>query len=151
MIQKILLSIIVLASFIGCESPNESEPIERINPLVGDWVLSYISDDQDTYIVGPEGIDGSVLRMDLSDNGTGNTFLLDIWRTKEYSATWSSSGNKLSLNIDENGEFTSSYQLLYSNGKTLDDPPLTVTLVLTGSNQFASFDGSLVFYYRKSQ
>lgn len=149
MIKKLLFILFVVIFIHGCKNSSEPESIPRINPLIGNWILNYITDDQNNEISGPEGVDGSILEMNLNSDGTGIAHLLDIWRKRDFPATWSTNESKFTIDIEGHGELTHSFQLLYSNAKSLDDPPLVVTLVLKGSNQFAKNDGSLIFYYTK--
>jgi hypothetical protein len=153
--MRVTINIIVILSALliklGCDNSNEPEEIERINPLIGYWELSFIGDEDNSYITGPEGIDGSVRILDLRENGAGEAHILEIWRTVDYPATWSSSGNFISINIEDKGELNHRFDLLYSNGKMIDDPPLTVTLVLHDDNQFTKSDSmSYVFNYTRT-
>jgi hypothetical protein len=149
MIKKILIVAILFTVILGCKKSTEAEPEK--NPLVGTWVLELITDELDNYVGNSQGIDGVIVRMDLNDDGTGQAFILNGTQAITYSSTWSATDDQFVIDIDGRGELTHQYDIMSSGKQAKDEGPSAVSLVLSGSNQFAGYlDVSLIFYYVKT-
>jgi hypothetical protein len=148
MMHRILLILVIVAILFGCKKSTEAEPDE--NPLSGMWILELITDDMNNYVGDSQGIDGAIVRMDLNSDGRGVTYILNGVKGISYSTTWSSTEDQLIINIEGRGELTHRFEIISSEDNAKDEGPSSISLILSGNNQFAGYpDISLVFYYIK--
>jgi hypothetical protein len=149
MMHRILIILVVGTILFGCKKSTEAEPDE--NPLSGTWILELITDDLNNYIGDSQGIDGAIVRMDFNSDGKGEANILNGSQTITYSTTWSSTEDQLVINIEGRGELIQNYEIVSGQNKSKDEGPASISLILSGNNQFAGYpDISLVFYYIKS-
>jgi hypothetical protein len=148
MIRKILIVVLLTLVILGCKKSIEAEP--ETNPLVGTWLLAYITDDIDNPVSGSEGIDGVIVRMDLSADGTGNAYVLNGTQELIYSCNWSTGNDQFVINVQGRGEITHEYEIISAGKQAQDEAPPGTSLVLLGSNQFANYlEINLILYYIK--
>ena len=149
MMRILVVVAIVCTMIFGCKK--STEPEQEANPLVGTWILGLITDELDNYVGGSRGIDGVIVRMDLDENGSGTAYVLNGEQALTYDCSWSTGNDQFVINVQGRGELTHQYEISVGGKQSQDEAPPGASLILTGSNQFATYlEISLVLYYIKN-